>query len=189
MPEIRPDQLPASTVLLAKGGRFFVYEPGIGVIASGNSVEGAYEKFSNVRHEHLAEVERAGLTAVRPIAKPFRPSVGRELAVFLAKVCIVLLVLAAIAIPCVLTLARALEQTVAGISSGLASTGSISLKDVVQKAADIAKDARDLPPEKKEALRRSIEAISREVEPFVDAWRNPTGPSNVPAGSPSGPQK
>lgn len=181
MPEIRPDQLSASTVLLARGGKFFVYEPGLGVIASGDSAQGAYERFSDVRQQFLADVEHAGLTAGRPPAQFSRQSVGRELGTFFAKVCIVLLVLAAIAIPAALSVGQVLEQTLTAVSNSLASTGAISLRDVVQKAADIAKDARDLPPDKKESLRQSIGAISHEVSPFVDAWRNPPDPVGAPA--------
>jgi hypothetical protein len=187
--EIRPDQLSASTVVLAKDGKFFVYEPGLGVIASGSSIETAYEKFNDTRQTYLAEVEHAGLRAVRPAPRLLQTSVARELAMFCSKFCIVLIVLTSVAIPGGMAVSHALEQAVANVSKNFASTGSVSLKDVAQKAADIAKDARDLPPEKKELLRRSLGEISREIEPFVDAWRNPPDPNGAPAQPPSDPKK
>lgn len=187
--EILPNQQSASIVLLARSGRFFVYEPGLGVIASAETVDGAYEKFDGIRRQHLEEVESAGLAARRSPSGPSKQSIGRELGIFSAKVCIVLLVLAAILVPAISGMGRAIEQTANTISNRLSSTGSLSLNDVVQKATDIAKDAQDLSPERKETLRQSLEVISRELRPFVDAWRNPPNPPSVLQGNPSGPQK
>jgi hypothetical protein len=44
---------------------------------------------------------------------------------------------------------------------------------VSRKAADIVKDIHSLSKEDKEALLQSVAAISRELDPLVDAWRNP----------------
>jgi hypothetical protein len=189
VPEIRPDQLPASTILIARSGKFFVYEPGLGVIASGQKVEEAYERFGVMRQRYFEEVESAGLTACRPLPRASGQGIGRELSIFFLKVCIFVGVLAAIVVPLTASIGRAVEQTVVAISSNLSSTGSISLKDVAQKAADIAKDAQDLPPEKKEILKQSLGVISRELKPFVDAWRSPPNPPDISKGNGTGSQQ
>src|SRR5476649_1215337 len=159
--EIRSDQSPSAAILLAKGGKFFVYEPGLAVVASGDSVEAAYRNFGDARQEYLAELERAGVSAGRPAA-PVRQDMRRELAVFFAKLCIVLAVIAAVGAPAVVGIGRSIDGLATTLSGALGSAGSLSLGDLSQKAADIAKDARSLPDDKKEQLRQSIGIISRE---------------------------
>lgn len=189
MSEIRPNELPAPTILVAKSGKFFVYETGLGIIASGESVEGAYERFGIMRQQYFEDVVNAGLTAHAPLSKDSQHGIGRELSIFFLKLCILIMVLAAIITPLVVSVSQAVEQTVAAVSSSLSSTGSLSLKDVAQKAADIAKDAQDLPPEKKEILKQSLGVISRELQPLVDAWRNPPNPADISKGNTAGSQQ
>jgi hypothetical protein len=178
--ELRPDKSPGATILLAKDGKFFVYEPGVAVIASGDSVEAAYRNYGDVRQDYLLQLERAGVTVGRP-ASPMRQDVRRELMIFFAKLCIVLLVVVAVGAPAIVAIGRSFDGLATTLSGAFASAGSISLVDLTQKAADIAKDAQSLPDEKKEQLRQSIGAISREAGPFVDAWRNPPEPKSAPA--------
>ena len=79
------------------------------------------------------------------------------------------------------TAATVVPRAAASISSAIGGEGRLSLADVARKAEDIARDARNLPEEKKASLRQNIGAISRELAPFVDAWRNPP---EVPANPP-----
>jgi hypothetical protein len=177
VPETETNRLPFTAILLERDGRFFLYEPGLGVISSAESVEGAYEKFADARRAYVAEVERAGLTAEKPARRSSAVAVGqsasRELTLFAGKVGIVLLVIAAIGTPVVVSLSRSIGQVAAAVSEIVAPLKSISLADVSRKAADIARDAQDLSADKKETLRQSVGVISREAAPIIDAWRNP----------------
>ena len=179
MPELRPGKSPDATVLLAKDGKFFVYEPGLAVIASGDSVEAVYRRFGEVRQEYLSQLEHAGVSAGRP-AVSARQEMRRELTVFIAKFCIVLVLIAAMGVPAAVGISRSIEGLNAALSTAVGSAGSLSLGDLADKAAVIAKDAQSLPDEKKEQLRQSVGAISREMAPIVDAWRNPPEPKSAP---------
>ena len=172
----RTDSLPVKAVLLARAGRYFFYEPGIGVIASSENIEAAYKKFDAARREYIAQAESAGLTTAEsgpgaPVELRF--SARRELALFVAKVCIFLAIAAVVALPVIIGISRSIEQAAAGISSVVSREGVLSFADVARKADDIVRDARSMPEEKKASLRQNIGAISRELAPFVDAWRNP----------------
>ena len=180
MSEMRSEQLPGAAVLLARDGKFFVYEPGLAVVASGDSVEAAYRNFDSVRQDYLSQLQRAGVAAGRPAARA-QLNMRRELTVFFAKLCIVLLMLVMVGTLAVMGISRSIDGLAATLSRSLGSAGSLSLVDLAQKAADIAKDAQSLPDEKKEQLRQSISTISREVGPFVDAWRNPPELKSAPA--------
>lgn len=178
---MRRNQPPLKAVLLERDGRYYFFDPGFSVIASGSTVEQAYEKFAEVRTIHAGEIERAGLNplglAGRGGEVAARPGFGRELALFAAKFCIALVIIGAIGLPVAAGIARGVS---AALSQVAASIQPISLADIAQKAADIARDAEELPPQKKEALRQSIGVIKRELGPVIDAWANPPEPR--PAG-------
>jgi hypothetical protein len=178
---------PASAVLVEKSGRFFVYEPTLGVIMADDTVQKAYDKFLDAKRAYLDNVAQAGLTLAPPSAAPsaqliaVRPFVD-ELGLFLAKTCVVFVLIGILVLMAADQAGRAVNRLALGIDQAIAPLRSISLADVVAKAAAIAKDAHDLPTEKKEALRRSIGTISVEAAPFVDAWRNPPQqPTQAPA--------
>jgi hypothetical protein len=178
------DQSKADVVLIEKHGRFFFFQPDIGVIASDATVEGAYDKFLGTRRAYLSEVTQAGLTTGgrHGAAAPSRGApkisaaaahggrrIATELAVFVAKLCIVLVVIgglgAMLGVRAANSIGSALEQ--------VATSRQLSFQDMVRKAADIAKDIQSLTKEEKEVLTRSIGTISHELDPVVDAWRNP----------------
>ncbi len=176
MSETGRENLPVKAVLLVREDRYYFYESGIGVIASGEHIEEAYEKFNHARREYLAQVDDAGLASVdaKSVASfELRQSTARELTLFAAKVCIVLAIIAVVAFPAIVGITRSIEQAAASISVALNGAGSLSLADITRKAADIARDAEDLPVEKKASLQRSVGIISRELAPIVDEWRKP----------------
>ena len=170
----------ATAVLVEKQGRFYVYQPGIALIASDDSVAGAYRKFDGVRRAFIEEVERFGLVG-RPLAEPARdarpagPSAGRsvaaELGIFVVKCCIVVLLVAGLP---------------AALLAGLAPREGVSFADVASKVTEIARDVQALPPESKEALRQGIGALARELAPVIEAWRNPP-PASEPKSDPGAP--
>ena len=178
MSELGLDASPTGAVLVDKNGRFFVYEPRLGVIASDDSVERAYEKFVVSKREFVAELECAGLTVGTPVATAGAAPVlasrpmADELRLFLVKTCIVLLIVAGVAVAAVV----GVNQAIAGLAGAIASLeglGNLSLADVANKAEAMAIDARDFPADRKELLRRSVGDLSRELGPIIDAWRNP----------------
>ena len=189
MSEMLRGNSPLTTVLIEKEGRFYFYQPALGVIASGESVEGAYEKFIGTRHKTLEDVERAGIgitwlsppaQAAPPTRVAASPGVVRELGMFLAKAGLVLLLIGAMGTLGAIEAKRSVDRlvtTVAGGASGLAeqvkALTTISMVDVANKAAMIVQDVQSMPEERKESLRRSIGLLSHEAAPIVDAWRNP----------------
>jgi hypothetical protein len=180
------DRSGSAVNLLERNGRFFFFQPDIGVIASDNGIAGAYEKFLSARHAFWYEADAAGLTAggrgmvagPDPTAGPpgnavsMRRSRGvtTELGIFVVKLLIALTLFAGIA---GVIITRAAEGVTGAIDRAVGPSKSISLADVSRKAADIVKDMQSLTKEEKESLRQSVGAISRELDPFVDAWRNP----------------
>jgi hypothetical protein len=169
---------PGTAILVEKGGRFFIYEPELAVIAADDTVQKAYDKFLSAKRAYLDDVAQAGLivapTAATPTGQAIAPrQFASELGLFLAKTCIVLILVGAVALIAVDQAGRAVSRLASGVDQAIAPLKSISLADLVGKVAEIAKDAQGLPAEKKEALRRSIGTISLETAPFVDAWRNP----------------
>ncbi len=185
MQDVQSDRSSVMAVLLDKGGRFFVYEPGLAVIASGDSVEGAYANFLRTRRGYADEIQRAGLPALKlaPTTAPGGRTVGMELLLFLAKTLIVFLVISALGLVATLsakqyadrlnsTMAQSIENLTATVGRSVESFSAISMADVVNKVAVISQDVQSLPEERKEALRRSIGVIAREVVPIVDAWRD-----------------
>lgn len=181
MSAIRPEQSSSTAVLVEKDGTFFFYQPELGVIASGDSVEGAYEKFVGARSACLRDLNHAGLTISRPVAadpvaiQPTKREIGWELGLFAVKICLVFVLIGAIGAVAANGVSRAVEGAVAAIAPQFEGLGKLSLADVSVKAADIARDAQNLPESQKASLRQSIGIISRELEPLVEAWRNPSG--------------
>jgi hypothetical protein len=177
MLEKRKNQPPFSAVLLERNGRYYFFDSLSSVIASGDTVAQAYEKFTAVQVDQFGEFERAGLgqpgVAGRAGDAATRPGFGRELGLFIAKFCLALLIIAAFGLPVVAGIARGIE---AAVSAATASIHPISLADIADKAADVAGDAQRLTPEKKESLRRSIGIIKRELGPVVDALSEPSQP-------------
>lgn len=176
----------STAVLLERDGSFFVYEPNLGVIASDGTVEGAYRRFTGAKRALAEEAERAGLTLKRsfvPPRPPARPvqmppgqaaasplvtsqivagqrSVVAELSLFVAKLGIFFLIVGG---------AGLIVATTVGGGGGK----SLGIADIADKAAEIARDVSNLPPDKKEQFRQSVGVVSRELGPVFDAWRNP----------------
>ena len=194
---MRTDRWPLNAVLLEKGGRFFVYDIGLGVIASDESVAGAYEKFANTRRGFIEEVERAGLTVARSstpaqsVLPATRQGIAAELGPFLVKTCMVVLLVVAIGAFgvsfAVGVVTRSIGNLAATASQIAGPLKSISMSDIATKAEDIVRDVQAMPQERKESLRQSIGILSREAEPIVEAWRNPPRPASVRPDSTSSP--
>ena len=172
---------PHSVVLIERAGSFFFYQPEIGVIASGNTVEGALDRFKQARSAHLDEVERAGISfhSETPAGEGLsvRHDMAAELKLFLAKTAIVLSIIVIVGYAVVSGIGGAAEK----LAAVFAPVGSLSMADVANKADVVAQDIQALPQERKDSLRKSIAIISRETEPMVEAWRNPGPPSAPPA--------
>jgi hypothetical protein len=178
------DQSEADIVLIEKDGRYFLFQPDIGVIASAESIDGAYSKFSAARRAFWTEVAQAGLATggqtavaapsrgVRAVAAPARLAqrgVAAELGLFVAKFVIVLVVIGVIAS----ALGARVADNIATALSQVKAPKQLSFADVSHKAADIARDIQSLSKEERETLLRSLATISRELDPMLDAWRNP----------------
>jgi hypothetical protein len=181
MSQTTSEQSEATANLLERDGRFFFFQPDIGVIASDEDIDRAYAKFGEARRAFRHEAERAGLVvggaafaqpgsdAGLPPA-PGNRSVGVELGMFAAKLVIALVLIGAIGGA---VISRGASGVAAAIDQAIGPTKSISLADITRKAADIVKDIQSLTKEEKESLRQSVGAISRELGPIADAWRNP----------------
>lgn len=158
-------------LLLEKEGRFYFFDSSLDTIASGDTLEQAYEKFTRQASSRASDIAQAGVSR-----SAHRPSgVGRELGVFALKFCLALAILAAIVVPLMVTVAHGIEGA---ISQAAGSMRPISLADIASKAEDIARDAQALPTEKKEALRRSIATIKTELGRAFDSdpSESPTAP-------------
>jgi hypothetical protein len=142
-------------VLVEKDGRYFIYEPGLAVVASGQDVQEAYANFVSSRRGYIAEIERAGLPVGAGAVGSSLRSFGSEIGLFAVKGCIVFLLVLGLA-------------TIA-----LRPLATVSMYDVSDKAAVVAKDLRELAPASKETLRRSLAEIAREIGPLAEAWRTP----------------
>lgn len=181
-------------MLLKKDGRFFCYEPGLPVIASGASMVEAHEKFLNSKAELLEASKYSGVdigdtlsrdtgrarsldiraTPSRSlIAVPSRNFLG-ELALFICKTVILLLIIAGLG-----------WKVAQVVSSADANSKALSLNDISRKSEEVARDIRTVSTDSRETLRRSIAALSRFLAPLGDAWRNPDGiPEPVNPASP-----
>jgi hypothetical protein len=169
----RQEVAPSTAVLVERGGSFFVYEPNLGIITSDETVEGAYRRFASAKRALAEDAERAGLTLRRSVAPPRLPAQTRrsasgrrgvvaELTMFVAKIGIFFVVVGAIG--------AAVAMAVGGTSPNVKPLG---MADIADKAGEIARDISSLSPEKKELLRQSVGTVSHELDPVVDAWRNP----------------
>jgi hypothetical protein len=180
----RVESSASEMVVIEKDGRFFLFQPDLGVIVSDESLEKAHAKFVDVRQAFLKDVERAGVTLGRhraastsiptsAVSVPSRQVIAVELGLFAVKFCVILVFVVATGAVVVGHIAKAVDQAVLGIAPRIDALTKLSLADVSIKAADIARDAQNLPESRKEALRQSIAVISRELEPVAEAWRNP----------------
>lgn len=190
----RVESSASEMVVIERDGRFFFFQPDLGVIVSDENLEKAHAKFVDVRQAFLKDVERAGVTLGRhraastsiptSVVAPSRQVIAVELGLFTAKFCVILVFVVAIGAVVVGHIAKAVDQAVSGIAPQIDALTKLSLADVSIKAADIARDAQNLPESRKEALRQSIAVISRELEPVAEAWRNPgsVAPAEVKPG-------
>lgn len=196
---------PSATVLLERNGEYFVYEPGLALVASGDTVESAYRSFSEGKKAFFENARRAGLTLDEtPVASAAGFVVRRgflgEFGLFLTKTCIVLLIIGGIGVAAATALGklisglsaevtREVARASAGVADVLKGVGSISMVDIANKAAVIVQDVQAMPPERKESLRQSIGILSREATPIIEAWRNPPTSSTetAPASHPTRP--
>lgn len=176
MTEILADEPLFTAVLIQKDGKFFCYQPGLGIVAADVTAAGAYEKFSETRRSCLQEAERAGLLTSPPVdflqsssrrLRASRGGLARELGLFLSKACIVLLIVGAIGVAGVVEARHSISRLDLKLAQDLKK---ISLVDAVNKAAQ---HAQEMPEGRKEQLRRSIAILSRESEPLMKAWSNP----------------
>jgi hypothetical protein len=174
----RTDDSGRSVTLVEKNGRFFFFQPGVGVIASDESIENAYQKFLGARDAFWHEVEQAGLTVgssqraaeAQPVLAATGRSVPAELGLFVAKLGIAVGLIGAVG---GVVVTRAAGGVVAAVDRIVGPMTSVSMADVSRKAADVVKDMRSLTDQERETLRQSVGTISREIAPMVDAWRNP----------------
>src|SRR3954469_177814 len=142
------DQSEADVVLIEKNGRFFFFQPDIGVIASDEKVEGAYGRFLAARRTFLSEVAHAGLTTrgggmvaaasgagrgIVPVAAPGDRGIAAELALFVVKLAILLPVIGGIGA----VLGARAASSIASALEQVKVAKQLSFEDVVRKAADI----------------------------------------------------
>lgn len=183
------DQTPVGIVLLERDGEYFFHEPGTTLIGSGDSVEHAYMRFMANRQDYVAASQRAGLSSGLEGGARTPPSLGNtygrsrwsELGMFVAKAVIVLVVIAGSLAAALAPLANSVGGLGERMAMALRPVTGLSMNDVVDKSAIIAKDFRSLPDDRKEAFRRNLGEIAREIRPYVDAWRE------VEAATPSPP--
>lgn len=176
----------SQTVLLENGGKFFVYQPASGVIASGDTVSSAYQKFTEAQRLFLDNVQQAGLSAVAwesggsgafagggaTGVAVHRSALG-EIGLFAAKFGLVLLVVGAMGVVAAGAIGSAIGGAAQEVSRALAGVGSLTLSDIVNKSDDIVRDFKSVPDQRKEDFRKNVGEISRQLSPVIDAWRNP----------------
>ncbi|MBS0546239.1 MAG: hypothetical protein JSR24_00740 [Proteobacteria bacterium] len=171
--------LSSQIVLLERDGHYFFYQPAFGLIASGDDVASAYQKFGEAQRLYLNDVQRAGLEL--PTAQGIRQAAGvavhrsaaAEIWLFAAKFGLAVVLLGVAGSVAVSALSGALASAAQGVSKAFAGLSSITLSDVVTKSDDIVRDIKTLPESRKEDLRRNVGEISRQLTPIVEAWRNP----------------
>jgi len=171
MPEMRAADRQTSAVLIEREGSFFVYEPSLGLIGSGETAEVAYQKFQAARRNLMADVERAGLTMEREGSS--KPGLAAELGIFIAKACIVMVLIVAIGAIGAVKVIQSAQGAAVAIGNALGSGKTISMVDVVHKSGEVAHDLQSLSDDNKKALLSNIGIVSRELTPYVEAWRNP----------------
>jgi hypothetical protein len=186
--------------LVENGGRYYFLQPELGVIGSGATVSAAYEKFIATRQIYLSEIASAGLSGLLasspaktsaavfpgvPVATVAKDDFKHALKIFVAKFCIVLAVIGVV----VAAAGQIVGSAVGRLTASLDGLQPISISDVDTKIADIVGDFRSLSPERKEALRQNIGAMSRELQPLADAWRTPPAASGSPTTPPDSPGK
>lgn len=183
----RANGLSSQTVLIENHGKFFVYQPASGVIASGDSVTIAYQKFMDAQRVFLDNVQEAGLTpaiqesagpvavaGIGPTGVAVHRSAIAELGLFAAKFGLVLVILGGAAVVAVGAIENAVGGAAQGISRAMAGLGSLTLSDVVAKSDEVVRDFKSVPDERKQDFRKNVGEISRQLSPIIEAWRNPT---------------
>src|SRR5262245_26483243 len=123
MPALRPNASSATAVLVERAGRFFVYEPGLGVIASDDNAAKAYDKFVNAKRTFLDDLELAGrslvpASAVASVTRADRGVVA-ELGLCIAKSCIVVAIIAVLALTAADQAARAVNRVALGAAQSV----------------------------------------------------------------------
>ncbi len=178
MSNVGDERQPYTAVLIEREGRFFFYEPGLGVIASAENVDQAYNRFVEARENFVTEIEQAGLSSARvDVQQPQSTrSIGGELKIFMVKTTVVVMVIAIMAATLGLGIGHAVDRLSQSIGAIVAPLTSVSISDVSLKAAEIARDVREMPDGNKDLLIRSVGYLSREAEPVIAAWRNPPPP-------------
>jgi hypothetical protein len=194
MSKVRSKRSPSTVVLVEKDGRFYVYRPELGVIASDASITRAYEKFLASERVLLDDLGQAGLLLERPAsaipdsASPSR-SLTYDLGLFLTKACVVFLLIGVIFMIAASMVSNVVENLASPIMSSLERLGHLSINDIAAKVSDIARDAHDMSEERKRQLRDSVGALSREMQPIIDAWQYPRDPSGTEIAPQSTPNK
>lgn len=190
MQEARLDHAAPTAVLLERDGRFFVYQPGLALVASGESVEAAYSKFFDARRSFFDEVKRAGLTTDPVSGQPpvvgaaqFLPGRGfvGELGLFLAKTSIVLLIVAGVGIAGVTAINRAVDRTVASIAPEIARTSTgvrEMLPEITSEIARTSSGARELLKDLQIAV-KEVQAAVKEAQASVKEVQSMGGISMV----------
>lgn len=187
MPDKDPNRSQAAAVLLERDGRFYCYQPGLSLIASGDTVDSAYKKFADVRDTFFAEVYHAGLTeqvvlAARtaavtgPPARPVRGAavsvVGRsvvgELTMFLVKTLMVLLILGGMGIGGGIFVAKTVGPRVLELATGLTTgfttelkSGAAQVSKQISAATNIQFSIADIA-KKAEDVVRDVQALPPE---------------------------
>ncbi len=176
-----------AAVVVEREGKFFIYQPSLGVIASDERIDYAYRKFDEARRAFFQNMNLAGLHVPEPPdvieRRTSLNAIAKEAGVLLARMAVVLAVVFALFLGIALGVKGAVDGLVNLVAAKVNAVGPLSIKDVVVKAGDIALDFRDLNERQRESLQQSIGIISREVEPYVAAWRNPP-PLPPPAAKP-----
>lgn len=171
--------LSSQIVLLERDGRYFFYQPALGLIASGDDVASAYQRFGDAQRLYLDDVRRAGLgiptanEAGQATGVAVHRSVASELGLFAAKCGLVLVLIGGAGVFAVSAIQNSLTSVAQSMSRVTAALSSFTLSDVINKSDDIVRDIKSLPENRKEDLRRNVGEISRALTPIGETWRDP----------------
>lgn len=173
-----------TALLQERNGKFFIYQPEFGIIAVGESITAAHEKYLSLKRDFLTEIEHAGLQDLLPSpvtltgghspAGSRRGTLSAELRLFIAKTSIVLAIMGLIGVTLVISTKRPIDRLIASATDIVRTAHSlehISAIDIVNK---IAQHAQAVPPARKEKLRQDIETLSREAAPLISSWQKPS---------------
>ncbi len=168
--------LPYRAILSEKNGQFYIYQPELNIIATGETLASAYDKFCSIRLDFLHEIERAGLEDELPQVRPVRGArtsmrgtgggavaAAGNLSMFIVKLAIVVGLFAFVGVVGLFALERVVTNGVARINNG---TAHASLVDLTNNAA---RHAQAMPADRKDQLRDSVGILAREAKPILDA--------------------